>query len=333
VTKTSWFSSWTVFYWGWWIAWSPFVGMFIARISKGRTIREFILGVLLAPTAVSVLWMTGFGDSALYQEIYKRVAADPQEVARGFKYQPRSYLVADLDSEHQLARTPEGEWLIAPDAKAVAHPTGVLVKPEGEGTYVTKGGTAVEYLRGVLVKRGTREPYYADEGSAYHGPVRARMVELTLGGYLTSPVLNRDGRTRIDTTATAMFFMLKAYPWAGLTALVGTLCVVLFFVTSSDSASMVADIIASGGREDPALGSRLFWGILEGLLAAVLLLAGGLVALQTGSITIGLPFCVIILLMCVSLTIGLKREVKGRIPAEHKAHIAGEPARGKAEVK
>jgi hypothetical protein len=84
-----------------------------------------------------------------------------------------------------------------------------------------------------------------------------------------------------------MFVMLMAYPLAWLTALLGTLSVVLFFVTSSDSASLVADIIASGGGENPTTGTRLFWGILEGTLAAVLLLAGGLSALQTGSITLG----------------------------------------------
>jgi choline-glycine betaine transporter len=84
---------------------------------------------------------------------------------------------------------------------------------------------------------------------------------------------------------------------------------------------LVADIIASGGSQDPALGTRLFWGILEGILASVLLLAGGLVALQTGSITIGLPFCVIIILMCASLARGLNRELAGKVPADQFAYI------------
>ena len=102
--------------------------------------------------------------------------------------------------------------------------------------------------------------------------------------------------------------MLDAYPLSTITALLGTLSVILFFVTSSDSASMVADIIASGGNEDPALGTRLFWGILEGLLAVVLLVAGGLKALQTGSIMIGLPFCVLIIAMCFGLHRSLRME-------------------------
>jgi choline/glycine/proline betaine transport protein len=121
-----------------------------------------------------------------------------------------------------------------------------------------------------------------------------------------------------------MFIMLEAYPLTMITALLGTLSVILFFVTSSDSASMVADIIASGGNQDPPVGTRLFWGILEGVLAAALLLAGGLVALQTGSITIGLPFCVIIIVMCFSLLRGLRREELGLIPEAHQRHAAGE---------
>ena len=113
-----------------------------------------------------------------------------------------------------------------------------------------------------------------------------------------------------------MFVMLEAYPLSMLTAMIGTLSVVLFFVTSSDSASMVADIIASGGSENPTTGTRLFWGILEGVLAAVLLLAGGLKALQTASITIALPFCVIVIAMCFSLYLGLKSELDGAAPVE-----------------
>ncbi|WP_105171903.1 BCCT family transporter [Pseudoalteromonas sp. T1lg24] len=64
--KKSWIGGWTIFYWGWWLAWAPFVGLFIARISKGRTIREFILGVMVVPTAFTLLWMTIFGNSAIY---------------------------------------------------------------------------------------------------------------------------------------------------------------------------------------------------------------------------------------------------------------------------
>ena len=323
-SRAEWFSSWTVFYWGWWIAWSPFVGMFIARVSKGRTIRQFIVGVLLIPSAVAILWMTGFGNSALHQEIYQRVSVNPKIEQNKFAYQPRPYLVQEIDPKHKLPMTPDGKWLVGVDAKAVAHPKGILLRPLKNGGLLTKDGVAVRYNRGVLVRKDSGDPYRPSSDSEYHGALKAKKVKLTLGGYLSQPVLTPDRSAKVDSTATAMFLMLQAYPWTFLTALLGVLSVVLFFVTSSDSASMVADIIASGGSADPALGTRLFWGILEGVLAAVLLLAGGLVALQTGAITIGLPFCIIIILMCVSLIIGLRREIAGAIPQEQKLHIKGE---------
>ncbi|MFG0315347.1 MAG: BCCT family transporter, partial [Phycisphaerales bacterium] len=87
-----------------------------------------------------------------------------------------------------------------------------------------------------------------------------------------------------------------------------TLCIVLFFVTSSDSALMVIDIIASGGNPDPPVGTRLFWAVTEGLVASALLLAGGLVALQAASITVALPFTLILILACVSLLKALRQE-------------------------
>jgi choline/glycine/proline betaine transport protein len=316
-SSAGWLSSWTVFYWGWWIAWSPFVGMFIARVSKGRTIRELIIGVLLVPSAVATLWMTGFGNTALHQEIYQQVSDEPAAVESTFAYAPREYEVQALDEASGLPQTEDGQWLVGPHAHAVATPIGVLMEQNGDG-FVTKSGVEVEYYRGVLVYRGTQRPYYPNDDRRYRGAYRSETAKLTLGGYLTKPVLSDDRSSRMDTTATAMFVMLEAYPLSMLTALIGTLCVVLFFVTSSDSASMVADIIASGGSENPTTGTRLFWGILEGVLAAVLLLAGGLKALQTASITIGLPFCLIVIGMCVSLYLGLKSEVDGTSVPEEK---------------
>jgi choline/glycine/proline betaine transport protein len=309
-STVSWLNSWTVFYWGWWIAWSPFVGMFIARVSKGRTIREFIIGVLLVPSAVATLWMTGFGNTALHQEIYRQVSDDPAVVESAYSYEPRDYEVQVLDEASGLPRAEDGQWLVGPHARAAATPIGVLMKQHGD-SFLTKSAAEVEYHRGVLVHRGTRRPFHPDDDSRHTGAYQSKTDELTLGGYLTSPVLTEDRSRRVDTTATAMFVMLEAYPLSTLTALIGTLCVVLFFVTSSDSASMVADIIASGGSENPTTGTRLFWGILEGVLAAVLLLAGGLKALQTASITIALPFCVIVIAMCFSLYRGLKSELDG----------------------
>ena len=197
---SEWLSAWTVFYWAWWIAWAPFVGMFIARISKGRTVREFMIAVLLGPTAVGFVWLTVFGDTALYQET------------------------------------------------------------------VGAGG----------------------------------LVEAVS-----------------SSMPTAVFVLLERYPLAEITGIVGTLCVVLFFVTSSDSASLVVHTIASGGSEHPGPAHRIFWAVLEGVVAAVLLLAGGLTALQTGAITMALPLCIVIIVMCVGLFRGL-RDDRSTLNAESK---------------
>lgn len=186
-----WQESWTVFYWAWWIAWSPFVGMFIARISKGRTIREFLLGVLFVPALITFVWLTVFGNAAIYEELF--------------------------------------------------------------------------------------------------GP----------GGIAT--VVN-------ENMPVALFVLLEHYPLAILSSIVGIVVVVTFFVTSSDSGSLVIDIITAGGNTDPPVNQRIFWAVTEGVVAAVLLLGGGLVALQTASITTGLPFAIVLLFLCYSLYKGLRQE-------------------------
>lgn len=190
--NTNWQNSWTVFYWAWWIAWSPFVGMFIARVSKGRTIREFLMGVLCVPTLVTFLWMTVFGNTALYLEMFG---------GGGF---------ADL---------------------------------------VTKN------------------------------------VPLSL------------------------FLLLERLPFNTVTSILGVLVVVSFFVTSSDSGSMVIDIITAGGNQDPPIPQRLFWAILEGVVAAALLIGGGLAALQSAVVATGLPFAIVLLVLCFSLKKGLNEYI------------------------
>jgi len=185
---TEWQHGWTIFYWAWWIAWSPFVGMFIARVSFGRTIREFILGVLLVPTFITFLWITIFGNTALNLEMFGA------------------------------------------------------------------GGIAKAVQENIPV---------------------------------------------------SLFVLLEQFPLSTVSCLLGVIVVVTFFVTSSDSGSMVIDIITSGGNPNPPVLSRLFWAIMEGAVAAALLLGGGLVALQTAAITTGLPFAAILLLMCFSLYKGL----------------------------
>lgn len=193
--EKDWQHSWTVFYWAWWISWSPFVGMFIARVSKGRTIREFILGVLLAPSLLVFLWMSVFG------------------------------------------------------------------------------GTAID-----MQTSGT-----ADIATA----------------------VNED-------LSTALFVLLDELPFSQIMSFVGIILVTIFFVTSSDSGSLVIDSITSGGKLDAPVGQRVFWALTEGLVAASLLFAGGLKALQSAVISIGLPFAVIIILVIVALYKELKRDTDER---------------------
>ncbi len=189
--ETNWQGSWTVFYWAWWISWSPFVGMFIARISKGRTVREFILGVIFIPTLLSFFWMSVFGGSAL--------------------------------------------WLQA---------------------------------NGVV-----------DIMAAVQADV-----------------------------STALFAMLEAYPMTTVLSIIGIILVSVFFVTSSDSGSLVVDHLTSGGKLDSPVPQRVFWAIMEGVIAAVLLIGGGLGALQTAAVTTGLPFTFILLLIIYALYVGLSQE-------------------------
>ena len=192
---TDWFHGWTVFYWAWWISWSPFVGMFIARISKGRTVREFLVAVIFVPLIVTVLWFSTFGETALYQ------------------------------------------------AQA-----GIGALPDGIGD-----------------------------------------VSLVL------------------------FQMLENLPWPQIASGMAVVLILIFFVTSSDSGSLVIDSITAGGKLHAPVPQRVFWAVMEGLVAAMLLYGGGaqaLQALQAGAISAGLPFTIILLVCCVSLWKGLREDHK-----------------------
>lgn len=187
-----WQNGWTVFYWAWWISWSPFVGMFIARVSKGRTVREFILGVLLVPTMLTFLWMTVFGGTAIWVEI-------------------------------------NNPGMIGPDIVA--------------------------------------------------------------------------------DVSTSLFVLLEQFPLSSIASGVGVILVINFFVTSSDSGSLVIDSITAGGKLDSPVGQRIFWAVTEGAVAAALLIGGGLTALQTAAITTGLPFALVLIVMMYSLLRGLQQEI------------------------
>ncbi len=179
---------WTAFYWAWWVSWSPFVGMFIARVSRGRTVREFLTAVLLVPTLVSVIWMSAFGETAIWQ---------------------------------------------------------------------------------------------LSEG--YQGAQNAAL-ELQL------------------------FTMLAELPWASITSLIGIVLVMVFFITSADSGSLVIDSITSGGKVSAPRTQRIFWVVVEAAIAIGLLLGGGLTALQAAVLITGVPFMLVVLVSGYSVVQGLRSE-------------------------
>lgn len=181
---------WTTFYWAWWIAWAPFIGTFIARISKGRTVREFVLFVLLLPTLLCLIWFSAFGGTALHQ-------------------------------------------------------------------FLTGSFTGV-----------------TEEVETYNYPL-------------------------------ALFKMFEGLPWTTLLSCAAMLLTIIFFVTSSDSGSLIIDIIAAGGKVDAPIPQRVFWCTVEGLVAIALLLGGGLKALQAASLVTGFPFAIVLLGMGACVLVGL----------------------------
>jgi len=190
---TDFMHGWTTFYWAWWISWSPFVGMFIARVSRGRTVREFIICVLIIPTLVCVLWMNAFGGTAVSQ-------------------------------------------------------------------FINSGYTGVT------------------ETVANWAP------ELSL------------------------FKMLEPMPLSGIASFIGIVLVIVFFITSSDSGSLVIDTITAGGKVDAPVAQRIFWCTFEGLVAIALLLGGGLASLQAAAIATGFPFALVLVAMCYSIWKGISKE-------------------------
>ncbi len=190
---TSFFHDWTTFYWAWWIAWAPFIGTFIARISKGRTVREFVIFVLLLPTLLCLIWFGVFGGTAIHQ-------------------------------------------------------------------FLTDSYTGV-----------------TEQVEKYNYPI-------------------------------ALFEMLGELPWALLLSCAAMLLTIIFFVTSSDSGSLIIDIIAAGGKVDAPVPQRVFWCTAEGLVAIALLLGGGLKALQAASLVTGFPFAIVLLGMGGCVLYGMIKE-------------------------
>lgn len=200
---TDWLGGWTLLYWGWWISWSPFVGMFIARVSRGRTIREFITGILLVPSGFTFMWMTVFGNTSIY----------------------------------------------------------------------------------MIMKQGMTE--LADTVSA--------------------------------DSSLALFAFLEHFPFSTLLSMVAVCMVILFFVTSADSGSLVIDMLASGGQTDTPVWQRIFWASSTGIVAVALLMSGGLAALQTATIASALPFSVILLISIWGLLKALDTDSTKRVLRQQSA--------------
>jgi glycine betaine transporter len=190
----AWLGNWTIFYWAWWISWAPFVGVFIARISRGRTIREFVIGVLLIPSAVTFVWFTVMGGAALHSELF------------------------------------------------------------GQG-----------------------------------GLVEA---------------------VKEQTEAVALFALLAQYPAATLSSTVAMFLVAVFFISGADAGSVVMGMLSSRGTLEPSKAVVILWGVLAGSSASILLVMGGLNALQTASIIVAAPFLMIMAGLCVSLYHALLDELE-----------------------
>ncbi|GAA0739873.1 glycine betaine uptake BCCT transporter [Clostridium oceanicum] len=200
----SWISNWTIFYWAWWIAWAPFVGTFIARISKGRTIREFIIGVILAPSLASFIWFASFG---------------------------------------------------------------------------------------------------------------------TLGINLGSKLSLNTLRVMAKVPETALFQVINEYPLAVLVSLITIFLLCTFFITSANSATFVLSMFTSNGDLNPKNSKKVLWGVIQALLATVLLLTGGLKSLQVCSVAAAFPFIFIMILGCISFVKALQQEGKETIENDSKKNI------------
>ncbi len=208
-TRSDWIGNWTLFIFGWTIAWAPFVGLFIAKISRGRTIRQFVFGVMLVPTSFTFLWFSVFGDTALHFIMVEGV----------------STLIDDVQADHAIA----------------------------------------------------------------------------------------------------LFKLYELLPWSSLVSVITVILIITFFVTSSDSGSLVIDSLASGGASHSPVWQRAFWACIEGLVASVLLLAGGLSALQTASIASALPFAIIMLIAAFGMWRALV--IEGHHEISLKAHMQSRPSK------
>lgn len=194
-SKSNWIGTWTLFYWAWWISWAPFVGTFIARVSKGRTIKEFVIFVAIIPSLFGFIWFSVFGGTGLHLELFDTVKL--------------------------------------------------------------------------------------------------------------SEVIQQD-------TTLALFLTLEQLPLGTILAVVATILIVIFFITSADSATFVLGMLTTDGKLNPSNKIKITWGVLQSAIAVVLLISGGLTGLQTASVVAALPFAVVLIGMCLSLFKALQKEDEER---------------------
>jgi choline/glycine/proline betaine transport protein len=206
---TDWLGGWTIFYWGWWISWSPFVGMFIARISRGRTIRQFVTGVLFVPAGFTFIWMTVFGN------------------------------------------------------------------------------TAIDLIN--------------DDGMALANAIDAN-------------------------NAVALFKFLEYFPFSSVISFIAVIMIVIFFVTSADSGALVVNMLSSGGNDNTPAWLRVYWTSMIGLIAGILLVSGGLDALQTATIATALPFGIVLWFVVYALLKTLRIDLIKRQTIASSASSANSPA-------
>jgi len=278
-----WMNDWTIFYWGWWIAWCPFVGMFIAKISRGRTVREFIMGTMAAPTVYVSCWFLLFGGSGLRME---RDAAGA------------GLCCHNLD----LTRL---------DLLAQQTPTNIVSLEDGLcGTHSDGAEIECSACTESLIMGLQNMTYSAFEQE------RALLHEPEWWGVTT--VDRKFTRLSCRKKEEMWFDMMMSYGDLGpLLCGFSLLSLILYFVTSADSGCLVIDCLASNGHHDPPALQRLLWAITQGLAATSLLVAGGkkaLTALQAMAIATGLIYNVLMCLACVSLWRGLQIQSGDRDP-------------------
>jgi len=350
---SSWLGSWTIFYWGWWIAWGPFVGTFLAKISRGRTLRQFILGTLIIPSLYSFFWFTVWGAEGIRMQrmadgsqlcqlaqtanctlpvegklsencaSYSGAFTEAYKKERGIGWTPTCVL--DPTYHRGFGKCNEVAWTRLQAAGQVCVETTTWVNEpcgtEPDPTALTSiprtgpcaGKITAEHVNGPMDRR---------KYNLFESTVKPR-APCFIPAQGSIICLWNQGTTDI------LFDQLQSYGPRGFTdflSVIALLALLLYFITSSDSGSLVTDMLSANGHPDPPIPQRIFWSFTEGATAAALLYSGrnaqnsdqSLKALQSASIAAGLPYT-FILFWCAQSLYLLVREESGELDANRKA--------------